>query len=269
MIELCAHFGFKELPFTKEIEHGEEFESEALTNLRIRLNFLLTHKGIGLVSGRPGCGKTTFVRNFVSRLNPGLYKTIYLHHSNFSPAEFYRDLAWGLGLVPKQKRSDLCRQIAACITDIFKTKRLIPVIIIDEAQMLKRDILEELLLLTNYEMDSRDYMVLLMVGQQAFESTLSLADNEALMQRIVVRANIQPMSKSETKEYIVAHMKRVGSNRAVFDKTAIEAIFQTSKGIMRRTNRIALLGLEQSMAEKKATVTGEHVISGVTLHQLA
>ena len=268
MSELCSFFGFSELPFAKLIETGKEFESEALHHLKIRLNFLLTHRGIGLVSGRPGTGKTTFVRTFVNALNPGLYKVAYLHHANFTPAEFYRDLAWELGLSPKVRRSDLCRQIAACVVDTYQTKRLVPVIIVDEAQMLRRDILNELLLLTNYEMDSRDYMILLLVGQAAFETTLSLGDNEALMQRIVVRANLEAMTKQETHDYLIAHLRRVGCTSALFDKTAIEAIFQTAKGIMRRTNRVALLGLQAAMEAKATTVTNTHVVEGATEHTL-
>jgi len=217
-----------------------------MLNLRVRLNFLLVHRGIGLVSGQPGTGKTTCVRTFVEPLNPGHYKVVYLHHANFSPTEFYRDLAWSLGLVPKQRRSDLCRQIAATIIETYKTKKLVPVIIVDEAQMLKAEVLEELLLLTNYEMDSRDYLVLLLVGQQAFEATLSLGDNEALRQRIVVRTTMTAMTKKET-----------------------EAIFQTAKGNMRMTNKVALAALQAAAEKKSTTVDGDVVVQGVTDFALA
>jgi len=268
MSQITTHFGLSEIPFTKEIRQGDEFESESLATLKVRLNFLLAHKGIGLVSGRPGSGKTTFVRTFVAGLNPGLYKVIYLHHANFSACEFYRDLAWGLGLTPKIRRSDLCRQIAASITDTYKTKKLTPLLIVDEAQMLNREIIDELLLITNYEMDSHDYIVLLLVGQQAFEATLSLSDNEALLQRIVVRAFLNPMSKDETKSYIDAHVSRVGCTRTLFDKSAIETIYQTAKGNMRRTNRVCLLGLETAMLTKDKIVTSDHIVTGATSHTL-
>lgn len=268
MSNVSAFFGFADLPFAKMIETGKEFESEALQRLKVRLNFLLAHRGIGLVSGRPGTGKTTFVRNFVSNLNPGLYKVVYLHRSNLSPLEFYRELAWELGLTPKIRRCDVCRQIAACIVDIYQAKRQIPVVIFDEAQLLRREILSELLLLTNYEMDSRDYLIMLLVGQSAFETTLSLSDNEALMQRIVVRTNLEAMTRDETKAYVQAHLRRVGCKREIFDETAIEAIYQTGKGIMRKTNRVATLGLQMAMASKATTVTNTHVVDGVTEHGL-
>jgi len=266
MNDMCTHYGFMQIPFSKEINLGDEFESKSLSTLKVRLNFLLDHKGIGLVSGQPGSGKTTFVRNFVESLNPALYKVVYLHHANFTPVEFYRDLAWGLGLTPKMRRSDLCRQISANITDTYKVRRQTPFIIIDEAQFLKKDILDELLLITNYEMDSHDYMILLLVGQQAFETTLTLGDNEALLQRIVVRTFMTPMSKTETASYIKGHITRVGCRSNIFNKDAIEAIFQTEKGNMRRTNRLALLGLQMGMIEKKTIITGEHIINAATEH---
>ena len=268
MSDVNAFFGFTDLPFAKMIETGKEFESEALRRLKFRLNFLLSHKGIGLVSGRPGTGKTTFVRNFVSNLNPGIYKVVYLHRSNLSPVEFYRELAYELGLTPKIRRCDLCRQISVCIAELYQAKRQIPILIIDEAQLLRREILAELLLLTNYEMDSRDYMVMLLVGQSAFETTLSLTDNEALMQRIVVRTNMDLMTKDETRAYIQAHLKRVGCKQEIFSKSAIEAIYQTGKGIMRKTNRVATLGLQMAMEAKATTVTNTHVVDGVTEHGL-
>lgn len=139
-----------------------------------RLEYLKNVRGIGLFTGLPGTGKTACCRAFVSSLNPSLYKMIYLPMTTISASEFYRDLAKGLGLEPCYRKIDNFRNIQERIRNLYREQKTTLVVLVDEAQYLSRAILSDLKLLMNFEMDSRNYAVLVLCGQPMLNNTLSM-----------------------------------------------------------------------------------------------
>ena|SRR5438093_4139846 len=104
-------FGFKKTPFALNPDAKQLFESQAWTQLKSRLQFLIDHRGVGLLTGEVGSGKSTAARTSLAELNPNLHKVIYLHWSSGSALDLLRQLARDLDLEPalsrRSRRSDL------------------------------------------------------------------------------------------------------------------------------------------------------------------
>ncbi len=149
-----AFFGFKKPPFGDSPEGKQLFASQAYTEAKARLQFLADHHGAGLLTGEVGSGKSTAARTFTAGLNPSLYKILYLHWTSGSALDLLRQLALELNLEPAHYRGDLVRQISAAIVNLNQSKKQHPILICDEAQLLRHAALEQLPLLLNFDMDS-------------------------------------------------------------------------------------------------------------------
>jgi type II secretory pathway predicted ATPase ExeA len=104
-------------PFSKEASGKRPFESEDFRQAAARLSHLCKIKGIALVTGAAGTGKTFAIKQFADSLNPSLYKVFYLPLSTVTVLEFYRALAFGLGIAPPYKKIDLFNQIQERMTN--------------------------------------------------------------------------------------------------------------------------------------------------------
>src|SRR6202051_889122 len=160
-----AFFGFKKSPFGDHPDGKQLFPSQAYIEVKARLQFLADHHGAGLLTGEVGAGKSTAARTFTAGLNPNLYKILYLHWTSGSALDLLRQLALELNLQPAHYRGDLVRQISAALVNLYQAKKQHPILICDEAQLLRHPALEQLPLLLNFDMDSSHYLTLLLVGQ--------------------------------------------------------------------------------------------------------
>ena len=124
------------------------------------------------------------------------------------------------------------------ITRLALDKKKTPVIIIDEANYISNAVLNDLKILFNFEMDSRDRAVILLVGLPQLNHTLQLAIHEPLRQRIIMNYNIDGYTKDEGRAYIDSKLKGAGCNQDVFDDSAIEAILNASDGTARMISKL-------------------------------
>ncbi len=252
-------FGFKKSPFASTPDSKQLFESGAWTQLKARLQFLTDHRGAGLLTGEPGSGKSTAARTWLAGLNPNLYKIVYLHWSSGSALDLLRQLARDLDLEPSHFKGDLVDQIAEAIVRLNKTKKQHPIVVFDEAQLLSHPALEQIPLLLNFDMDSSTYLTLLLIGQPLLRRTLSLQHHEALRQRIAVHYHLEGLSRSELDDYIAHQLKAAGCTQPVFDDTARQALYQATKGIPRKVNKLALTALRLA-ASRKVSIVDEAVL---------
>ncbi|NLB78365.1 MAG: AAA family ATPase [Clostridiaceae bacterium] len=232
-----ARYGLEFNPFLKNSKEIP-IETQEYKEVRFRLDYLLRTKGFGLLTGNPGCGKTTSLRNWVSSFNPSLYKVIYSSLSTLTVMEFYRNLVTSLGQEPFFRKADNCRIIQTEITRLALEKKVTPIIIIDEANHISNAILNDLKILFNFEMDSRDRAVILLAGLPQLNNTLRLGIHEPLKQRIVMNYNMDVLSKEEARTYILGKLKGAGCNQPVFEDNALEAIVNASGGIPRMINKL-------------------------------
>jgi len=233
-----AFWGMEFNPFEKGLSEKNSFKSSDFNQAMGRLEHLKTVKGLGLFTGLPGTGKTYTLRCFSSTLNTNLFKVVYIPLSTVTVLEFYRSLAFGLDLEPQYKKVDLFKSIQERITLLAKDKRITPVIIIDEAQYLKTDVLNDIKLLLNFNMDSKNYAIFILTGQPILNNILSKQVHEALKQRIVINYNFDGISKSELQDYINSRLNLCGITEPIIDKNAFEAIHSCCNSSTRKLNSI-------------------------------
>jgi general secretion pathway protein A len=257
------HFGLTRYPFDGEIAPDEMYASASMRELGMRLGHLVEMSGIGLVTGDAGSGKSSACRAMVARLHTGLYKVFYVPLSTGHPMDMYKSIAWEMGLPVERSRAALYRQIRNEVTRLATETRTRPVLVLDEAQWLRSDVLEEMRLLTNYAMDSESRLCLLFCGQTELRRRVGMAVHEALSQRIVVRYQLPPLSRDEAAQYIAHLVRRAGTEMALFEPAAVEAIFQATGGLPRRINRLAHHTLLAAAVAKAKVATADHVQTAI------
>jgi len=225
-------------PFQKN--NGESsvklFDSKDYINAKARLEHLNKLGGIGLLTGLSGTGKTYALKKFAEGLNPSLYKVIYIPLSTVTVLEFYKSLAYGLDLDPPGRKVDIFNAIQQRLISLVKDRNMRCVIIIDEAQYLQTAILNDLKLLLNFEMDSKDYATLILAGQPLLNNILTKKVHEALKQRIVMNYNFIGINKEEGKKYILDKLKESGVYEQIITDGALEAIVSSGNGAIRKLN---------------------------------
>jgi general secretion pathway protein A len=199
MIE--PYFGLKKLPFQREIKVEHLFESEDIKEAAARLSYLRQYRGIMCLTGEPGSGKTSMVRKFVDSLNPQTYLHCYTPHTTVSRNDLYRQLNHLLKLPQKIRKADLFVQIQNSILELYRHQGKITCIILDECQLMDHASLQELVLMTNFEIDSLLPFILLLVGQPAFKETLKRQIHEPLKQRVTIGYHMTGLSLEESRAY--------------------------------------------------------------------
>lgn len=250
-----AFYSFTTTPFSKE--SNTSFASRNFKEAKARLDYLKKTRGMGLLTGEPGAGKTFALRTFSLELNPSLFKVIYFPLSTGGVMDFYRGLALGLGEEPRFKKVDLFEQIQQRVLSLFKDKRITPVFILDEMHMAPNKMLMDLGLLFNFSMDSLNPFILVLSGLPALKHRLNVVHAQPLNQRIIMRYNMEPMGKGEVKEYIEFNLEQAGAKHSIFSDDAITAVASLSQGWPRVINNICINSLLVGAQTRKELIDAE------------
>lgn len=244
-------YGFTHTPFTNEVKTKDVFTSSQISELHRRLDYYLTHKGIGLVLGEVGSGKTTGVRVWAEAQDPNNNKVVYLTGIPEKDRAFFRDLARSLDLKPLHQKDDCKAKVCSFIEDLAEKQKIRPILIIDEAQNIQDTILEEIRLLTNSQMDSRCNLTIILIAHPTFKIRLRIPELKAIAQRIRRPFFLTGLPSHEVKAYINHQLKLAGRADPIFGDDAISLIFNYSKGIPRVINNLCLDALDEAATEKR------------------
>ncbi len=267
-MEPASRYG---LEFNPLLKNSKEvlFKSSEFNEALFRLDYLAKTKGFGLLTGSPGRGKTTVVRHWASSLNPSLFKVIYTSLSTVTVNDFYRNLVASLGAQPAYRKTENFHAIQGEITRLALDKKKTPVIIMDEANYISNAVLNDLKILFNFEMDSRDRTVVLLVGLPQLNHTLQLAVHEPLRQRIIMNYNIDGYSKEEGRSYIDSKLKGAGCSQDVFDDSAVEAILNASDGTARMISKLCNSALVIGNSQNINLINADTVMQAINESTLA
>ncbi len=254
-----THFGFTHYPFERALLPDELFASSAAREAQARLQHLVELRGIGLVTGEVGSGKTSVCRQLNASLHPGLYRLFYVTLSTGNVLDMYKAITWQLGIPVERNRAAAYRAIHSEVSRLALESKIHPVFVIDEAHHLRNEVLEDLRLLTNYAMDSERRLCLLLVGLTELRRRLKMAVHESLTQRIVVRYHLSGLTREEIPAYLAHRLKLAGCTLPLFEPAAVEALCQATQGMPRKLNQAAHYALSAAALAKMKQVTAEHV----------
>ncbi|MDR0300251.1 MAG: AAA family ATPase [Streptococcaceae bacterium] len=244
-------------------------ETKDYKQIQQRLKFLSDNNGFGIITGEPGRGKTTAVRHWAASLSPSRFKVVYTSLSTLTLNEFYRHLAEEFGLEPKFRKSQNYKLIQAEINRYHIEKKITPVFVIDEANYINSSILNEFKMLFNFEMDSRDRAIVLLIGGFSLNTTLNRASNEPLRQRITMNYSLNNLNQEDSKIYIKTRLQAAGAPETIFDEQAIKSITNASNGIPRIINKICDMCLRIGDAQKIETIDSEIILMAVNEIELS
>jgi general secretion pathway protein A len=261
MSKLCrTSFGMQKDPFSKDIAMKDLLELRNLVSVRKRLDYLLELSGVMVVTGEVGSGKSTALRWAISSYHPSEHKIVSIVATSGSSLEFYRQIAWGLGLEFTCSRlSSQIKEIKAAITDIVVNRRQKVLIAVDEANLLRPTIFTELHTLSQFEFDSKPRLSLLLCGLPSLLDRLCNRGAEPLASRIVTRTHLEPLDEPTTRDYIGHHLKICGIKKQLFTDQALTAIYQGSSGLPRRINNLCRGGLEAAVLGELDQVDAEQI----------
>lgn len=257
MIE--AFYNLKSLPFGKNISPDKIFLSASAAELRKRLEYMLSKRGLFLITGLPGTGKTLNVRAFISSLNPNLFKPFYIPLATVSTMEFHQQLCSCLTGEIFWRKNQNFKAIQLSIKDYVQNQKKVPIIIFDEAHFLKNENFYELQIISNIEMDSLQPALFIIISQPHLRERLLRPIHQAFYQRIDMHFVLTPLARDESSAYIAHQLSLSGRDDPIFDSAALKAIFQNSGGIPRMINKICIKSLTIGALEKKETLSAEEV----------
>lgn len=262
-MKFLTHWGMEKNPFEKDIRPSSLTETSDLKQAVGGLNFAFQTGGVALLTGKSGYGKTTILRSFLDGLPPGLFVRYYLKLSTVKVNEFYKMLARALGMEECRTKTENFENIQNKLKSLRKDEKKMPIVILDEAQYLGKDILIELPILMNFDMDSKEYAVLILCGLPSLNPKLSMEQYESLSDRLVFNYDISGMNFDEVKQYVHDRMTEAGVHREIFEESALHAAHSLSKNSIRRLNHILVTSLMVGCTDGLQMVNAETVRKAV------
>jgi general secretion pathway protein A len=252
------YFGMKQEPFSNAPVSRFYFNSsqhaEALTRLTYAVDSM---KGLALLVGNIGAGKTTLARRMLDALPDDRYEAalLVIIHSGITAGWLLRRVALQLGVQdPSTDKLSLLGQLYQRLIQIYESGKK-AVVLIDEAQMLQtRELMEELRGLLNLEVPERKLITFVFFGLPEIEQNLLL--DPPLAQRVALRVRLSSFDHDATEAYVKHRLRLAGATRMLFDMEAVAALHDLSRGIPRVINTLADNALFEAFLARRQVVDG-------------
>ena len=232
-------YGLKELPFALTPDPRYIYFTPSHTEVMANLHYgVESGKGLIVVTGEVGTGKTTMLRWVMQRLDRTVL-VAYIFNPRLSVPEFYQHLAALFDIRNWESKSDLLIELGK-VLESRHSRGLRTVLIIDEAHGLSTSVLEEVRLLCNFESDTAKQLQIVLTGQPELRAVLNNPDLRQLKQRVALRCDVKALPNvEETAQYINSRLKVAGAETPdIFSPGAVDYIFRCSEGIPRNINNL-------------------------------
>lgn len=254
------HFSFRCKPFELLPNPDFLFQSSTHKKAITYLDYGLKEKvGFILLTGEIGSGKTTIIRNFIKKLSSSV-KLSRINNTKVSSQQLISMINEDFGLdVEGKSKTKLLSELNDFLIDQYSIKSQ-PILLIDEAQNLSPNLLEEIRLLSNLETDRAKLIQIILVGQPELNKTLMLPEMMQLRQRININYHISPLTIDETIKYIMHRLTIAGNTSVIkFQGDMSELIYRFSRGIPRLINILCDFALLTTFVERKKEVSTDIV----------
>jgi type II secretory pathway predicted ATPase ExeA len=257
--DILSYYQLESHPFNKEIPAGDLVCLEHLEQVYESIMLLIETRGIGILTGPSGSGKSSLLRRVSHQLNPGLYQAYYICYTSLGTTEFYQTMAAALGLSTNGRKAAVFRRIKEFIASNNQQKKIHPVIFIDEAHALSSDTLKELRMLLNFEYDSKNACTLVLCGHSELRQKLSLNIYASLTNSITYSIAVDALPAEQTYHFLESRIQAAGGAPGLVTKSAMKLIHDASGGIIRTAGSLCWQAIIQAYRMKSQNVEKEHI----------
>jgi len=267
-----THFGFTGSPFRLNPDPAFFFGSRGHSNALSYLKFgVFQNEGFVVVTGEIGAGKTTLVRMLLAGLESENIVAAQIVSTQLEAGDLLRSVALAFGIAPKNlSKAELIATIEAFLTHLV-TQNSRALLIVDEAQNLNREAVEELRMLSNFQLGNQALLQTFLVGQPELRGLLVSKPMEQFRQRVIASCHLGPMDQAETRGYVEHRLRQVGwTGHPSFDDAAFARIFHWTQGIPRRVNLLCnrlllavFLASESRVGASDVDAVGEEMLGEV------
>jgi type II secretory pathway predicted ATPase ExeA len=259
----CELFRLKEPPFRLTPDPQFLFASKQHARAKAYMESTIwLADGFVVITGDIGSGKTTLIESFLSELGDEVV-IAHVNQTQLSPVEFLQALLVELGFKPfKMQKIELLTMLRDYMVEQYAAGKKM-LLVIDEAQNLSRQVLEEVRMLSGIEAQKEKLLRIILAGQPELAAKLDSPRLEQLTQRVRLRFHLASLSKRETREYIEHRLRVAGADRAIFSDDAFDVVFRYSGGVPRLTNILCDTAMLCAFAEERDTVDAALVKAAV------
>jgi type II secretory pathway predicted ATPase ExeA len=243
-------WGLREAPFDNTPNPRFFYLSPEHADALARLAYAIRQrKGLALLTGEHGCGKTTLARVLLGRLDAERHEIALLTNPVWSPVDFLREILYQLGIETSERgKPELLHQINEALYRHHEAARD-TVVVVDEAQMIDDDrVLDELRLLLNFETDDRILVTVLLIG--ATELAARVRRLVSLDQRVAARYHLTPLDEDHTGRYIRHRLRIAGATTPIITDDATRLVYDFTRGTPREVNNVCDLALLEGSVRK-------------------
>jgi general secretion pathway protein A len=259
-VDLRAHFGCHTVPYTREIPVEQRYElPDGEEAVRALLAVIEQRMSAALI-GPAGTGKTVVLRTIRAHLPAARYNVHYVKVTSLSKRDMCREIASCVGARSAGSFPTLVRNLQEHCTQLAEADGLRPVLLIDEGHDIRSDVLGILKILTNFEMDSRLVLSVIIAGQPQLRTLLKRDDTLDVARRLAHIATLRTMTRQESERYLHHRCTIAGASTIPFSTPATDAIFEIARGNFRATDRLALKAMEVAARLDLDVVDASHVV---------
>ena len=251
-----SFYGFKEKPFDLHPDPDYLYMSKVHEDTYVHLEYaIIENKGFVVVTGEIGAGKTTLINYLLNKIGANIQVGL-VNNTNILPAEFLKMVCQEFELNPKTNdKAELIDIFSGYLIEQFAAGERV-VLIVDEAQNLTNDTMEEIRMLSNIETEKHHLIQIILVGQPELKFKLQQRNLKQFVQRVTVHCHLKGLEKDEVNEYINHRLEVGGGDHFdIFDKETIDLISLYSRGIPRLINILCDSALVYGFADELETIS--------------
>lgn len=253
-LDLRSHFGLTEIPFTREISVQQRWPASHLDEVRADLARVVDQRQSAVVCAPAGSGKTSVLRAVCADLPEARYRVHYVKVTSLSKRDMTREIALASGVAPAGSFPSLFRRLQERFETVHNDDGIRPVLILDEAHDLRPEVLAVVRLITNFHMDSRLVLSVILAGQPPLMAMLKRDDLECVARRLTHCAVLRLLSRGETRNYMEHRLRIAGARQFPFDDPAADAVYEITRGNLRAIDTLCGKALEIAAQQGHATV---------------
>lgn len=257
--DLLSFFNCHTMPFTREIPVEKLFVLPFLVSACEALVNAVRNRMCVAMFGPAGGGKSVLIRLLMSKLPESRFRIHYVKIADLPRRDMCREIAAIMGVASTGNYPTLVRRLQERFLILQDNESVRPVIVIDDAHHMRPDVLGLLSVLTNFEMDSRLVVSIVLAGQPPLRRALEREETEEVAGRLSHLITLRLLSRDEARDYIKHRVNIAGMRSTPFDEQGLEAVYETSRGNMRAIDQIALKTLEVAHAAGCKVGDSNHV----------